>query len=212
MAGALAVSGLQNVEATFLHRKFEVLHVLEVMFKNRADFHQLFVRCRHFFRQIANRMRRPHTGDDIFALRVNQIFTIEHLLAGCGVACETDARAGVVAHVSEHHRLHVRRGTDVVRNPLHSSVICGFVVPPGIENSVAGERELLVRVLWERIAGLFLNELLILDVGGVLRNRQFLDVQRGQCGYGTISRFRLLGGLLRGSRRGRLRSRAGERR
>ena len=41
MTGAFAVSGLQDVEAIFLDREFEVLHVLEVLFKGAANVHQL---------------------------------------------------------------------------------------------------------------------------------------------------------------------------
>ena len=32
MAGALSVACLQNVKVIFLHREFEVLHVLEMLF------------------------------------------------------------------------------------------------------------------------------------------------------------------------------------
>ena len=71
MAGALPISRLQNVEAIFLHGKLEVLHVLEMVFKEAAHFHQLSVCCGHFLCQITDWMRRAHTGNDIFALGVD---------------------------------------------------------------------------------------------------------------------------------------------
>ena len=158
MAGALAVSGLQNVEATFLYREFEVLHVFEVMFKDRADFHQLFVRCGHFFCQIANRMRRPHTGDDIFALRVNQIFTIEHLLAGSRIARERDSRRAGFAHISEHHRLDVDRRAPVVRNPVFPSINDGAIIHPRAENCADCSPKLFAWILWKQFSGPLLDQ------------------------------------------------------
>ena len=71
MAGALAIARLQNVKAVVLHREFEVLHVLKVLFQGCADFHQVSVRRGHLLREIGNRMRRAHACDHIFALRVD---------------------------------------------------------------------------------------------------------------------------------------------
>src|SRR5262249_21573670 len=82
MTSAFAVSGLQNVEAIVLDRKFKVLHVLEVTLKKAANLHQLAVRCGHFFRQIGDWMRRAHASDHVFALRVDEVFAVENLFAG----------------------------------------------------------------------------------------------------------------------------------
>ena len=130
MAGAFAVSGLQNVEAIVLDREFEVLHVLEVLLKDAAYLHQLVVRCGHFFRQISDRMRRAHARNNIFALRVDEVFAVENLFSGGRVARESNSRRAGVAHVSKHHRLNVNRRSPFVRDAVLPPINDGAIVHP----------------------------------------------------------------------------------
>jgi hypothetical protein len=60
-------------------------------------------------------LRRADAGDDILALRVDQEFAVKALLAGGGIARERHARGRRIAHVAEHHRLHVDGGAPVRR-------------------------------------------------------------------------------------------------
>src|SRR5678815_1123125 len=53
MPCAFAVASLENIETIFLHCELEVLHVLKMAFKDRADFHQLFVNRWHFIRPVS---------------------------------------------------------------------------------------------------------------------------------------------------------------
>jgi len=56
---------------------------------------------------------------------------------------------------SEHHSLHVDRGSQVVRNLIHAAIGDGALPIPGAEDSVPRHGELLARVLRERLAALF---------------------------------------------------------
>src|SRR6266699_2726016 len=118
MAGPFAVPCLQNIETIFFHGELEVLHVFEVMFKDGADFHQIFVRCWHLRCQIGDRMRRAYARDDVFALRVNQIFAIEDFFAGGWIARECNSSSACFAHVAKDHRLHVDCRAPIVWDPV----------------------------------------------------------------------------------------------
>ena len=122
-AGALAVAGLQHVELAVFDGELEILHVLVMLFELGGDLAQLLVGFGHLLFEIRDRLRRADAGHHVFALRVDQILAVEHLLAGGGIAREADAGAGGIAHVAEHHGLHVRGGADVVRNLFHLAVV-----------------------------------------------------------------------------------------
>ncbi len=61
--------------------------------------------------KLANGRRRADAGNDVFALRVDQKLTVEFLFSSRGIAREPHAGARGVTHVSEHHGLHVHRGS-----------------------------------------------------------------------------------------------------
>jgi hypothetical protein len=130
MTGAFAVSSLQNVEAIILDREFEVLHVLEVPFKSRPNFHQLAVRCWHLFRQFDDRMRGAHASNNVFALRVDEVFAVENLFPSSWVARECHSRRAGVAHISEHHRLNVHRRSPLVRDAVLPAINNGPIIHP----------------------------------------------------------------------------------
>ena len=130
MAGALPVASLQNVQPVFLHSELEVLHVVEVPFKDAAHFHQFAVRGGHFFRQIGDGMRRAHASDHVFALCVDEVFAVENLFASGRVARECHSRRTGVAHISEHHRLNVHRRSPLVRDAVFPPVNAGAIIHP----------------------------------------------------------------------------------
>jgi diaminopimelate epimerase len=47
--------------------------------------------------QLGDWLRRSHTGDDVFALRVDQELTVELIRTICRVTCERYAGTGIVA-------------------------------------------------------------------------------------------------------------------
>src|SRR6185437_13740352 len=100
-------------------------------------------------------------GDDILALRVHQVFAVEHVFAGRRVAGEADAGGAVVAHVAEHHGLHVHRRAPFGRNVVQLAIGDGPRVHPGSEHRPDRAPKLSRRVLRERLAGLLLDKILV---------------------------------------------------
>jgi len=54
-------------------------------------------------------LRGSDSGNDVLALCVHQILAVEFVNAGAGIAAEAYAGAGIIAKVTEDHRLHVYR-------------------------------------------------------------------------------------------------------
>ena len=158
MAGALAISRLQNIKAIFLHRELEVLHVLEVTLKDAAHFHQLLVRRGHFPRQIGNRMRCAHACDDVFALRIDQILAVKDFFAGRWITRKCNPRCACLSHVPEHHRLHIDRRSPIVRDSIPPPIHDGPIVHPRAENSANCAPELFIRILGERFSGALFDQ------------------------------------------------------
>ena len=116
---AFAVARLQHVELTAFDGELDVLHVAIMGFELFVDVdqlgehlrHRLFQRLTRLFhldaRGFGERLWRADAGDDVFALRVYEIFAVEFLIAGAGVARKGDARGGGLAHIAEHHGLDV---------------------------------------------------------------------------------------------------------
>ncbi len=110
-SGPLAVSCLEHKELVFFDGKFDVLHILVMFFKYVADTGQLLVTFRHNFfhrRQAGlfgtiDRLGSANAGDHIFTLGVNEVFAIEIVLAGRGIAGECDAGGTIVTHVAINH-------------------------------------------------------------------------------------------------------------
>ena len=124
------------------------------------EFAELAVDLWHLLRHLGQRFGGTDAGYDILALGVNQIFTIEGVFAGAGVAREADAGAGVIAHVAEDH------GADVDRRPAGHrwgdlelfAVVDGALAVPRAEYGADGDFELLRGVFREGLAGVFLDD------------------------------------------------------
>ncbi len=130
MTGALAVARLQNVKMIVFDRELEVLHVLEMALEDFAHLHERFVRGRHFLRKIDNRMWRAHTGDDVFTLRVDQVFAVENLFAARRIAGEGDPGRARFPHVAEDHSLHVDCRSPLARDAIFAAINDRPVVHP----------------------------------------------------------------------------------
>ncbi len=156
LAGALGGAGLQHVQLAALDRELEVLHVLVVLLQLPRVALELRVDLRHVALQRADRLGVAHARDDVLALRIGQVVAVQLPCAGDGVAREGDARAGGVAHVAEHHHLHVYRGAEVVRDALEAAVGLGAVGVPRLEHGVDRLAQLLDGVRGELVPRLFL--------------------------------------------------------
>ncbi len=64
----------------------------------------------------------------------------------------------VVAHVAEHHRLHVDRRAEVVGDPVEVPVVRRALAVPGLEDGADGGPQLVVRVLGKPGAGVALHD------------------------------------------------------
>ena len=85
--GALAVAGLQHEQLAFLNGELDVLHVLEMFFKDLADLHEFGITLRHLLLELGDRLRSADAGDDVLALRVDEELTVEFVRRrwrGCG--------------------------------------------------------------------------------------------------------------------------------
>ncbi len=162
----LAVARLEKVELVFLDRELEILHVAEASLEALAHALQLRVCLRH---RLLKRGSRPvriqgpgraDTRDDVFALGVREKLAVELLFAGGRVARERDARRRGFAPVAEHHRLHVDRGSPVVRNVVELSIRLGSFVVPRPEDRGDRTPELLAWVVREVVAGSLTHDLL----------------------------------------------------
>ena len=105
----LTVTGLEEPELAFLHGKFHVLHVVIVVLQFGLEFIEFLVNLRHgfFHRRIfghtfcfgdtlqfgpalrtdlGNLLRSTDTSYYVFTLRIDQVFTVEQVFTGSGVA------------------------------------------------------------------------------------------------------------------------------
>ena len=129
-----------------------------------ADGQKLLVRLRHFLFEHGNFVRRAHAGDDVLALGVYQVFSIEDVFAVGGVSRESHPRGARIALVAEDHRLHVDRRAPAGGNIVLLAVYYRPVVHPRVEHGAYRPPELLVNVLREGFARAgFYQRLVALD-------------------------------------------------
>ena len=195
-ARALAVAALEHPELAVLDRELDVLHVLEVLLEVVLNLVQLLVdRGHHLLERGVFRgalrlrnvlrlgpalrafdrdlLRGADAGHDVLSLRIDQVLSVEDVLARRGVARESHARGRVLTHVAEDHGLH-RNG----RSPLGGDVVelaveDGALVHPRAEHGAHGAPQLLPGAGGEILAGLPLHGLLEAPY-------QFLQVVGGQ--------------------------------
>ena len=155
-----AVAGLQAVEPALLDGELEILHFVVMRLQPVVQFHQLAVDVRHFLFQLGDRLGRADAGHHVLALRVDEVFAVNHVLAGAGIAREAHAGTGIAAHVAEHHRADVDRGAvrHVRRDLELPAVVDRALAHPGAEHRADRDFELFVRVLRKRLAGVALDE------------------------------------------------------
>jgi hypothetical protein len=112
-------AGLQHPQLAALDGELEVLHVAVVR-SSRAEIATNSAKASGIAfssdglsepagdaRRLGDVLRRADAGHHVLALRVDQELAVERLLAGRGIAGEGNAGGRRLAHVAEHHRLHV---------------------------------------------------------------------------------------------------------
>ena len=167
---ALPVARLQHIQLVLLDGEFDVLHVAIVLLERRAHLHQLgvgrghgvfhaaLIRLRAF---LGHRLRRADAGDDILALRVDQVFAVEDVLTGRGIAGEADAGRAILAHIAEDHRLDVHGRAPIGGDVVQAAIGVGARVHPAAEHRADRAPQLGVRILREGLAGNLLHHVLV---------------------------------------------------
>ena len=162
---------MQAIQDAFLDGEFEILHFVVMRFQPVVQRHQLAVNLRHFLFHLGNGLGRADTRHHVLALGIDQIFAVDQVLAGAGVAGEAHAGAGIVAHVAEYHGADVdcRAAGLILGDPELPAVIHRALAHPRAEHSAYRNFQLLVRVLREGFAAMTFHD-------GEELFRQFLEV------------------------------------
>ena len=170
---ALAVARLQHPQLARLDGELHVLHVAVVLLEDAVDADQLRISVRHgpfhrrlggigcLPRRLRDVLRRADAGDHVLALRIDEELAVELLLAGRRVAREGDAGGRGLAHVAEHHRLHVDGSAPRGREVVELAVFDGAGVHPRAEHGADRAPQLLVRILREGLSQLLLDDALV---------------------------------------------------
>ena len=106
----LAVARLQAIERAFFDGEFEILDFVVMRLQPVVQLHQLAVDFRHFLFHLGDRLGRADARHHVLALRIDQVFAVDHVLAGAGIAREAHAGTRIAAHVAEHHGADADRG------------------------------------------------------------------------------------------------------
>ena len=140
--GAFPVTGLEDVEFSSFNGKFYILSVAVVGLKQLRDTVEFFVDLGHRRFERSDGHRGADTGDDIFALGVDEVFSEEFIFSVGGASCEADAGAAVVAKVSEYHRHDVNRRAVFGGNVVYFAVGDGARRVPAAEDGVYRQTQL----------------------------------------------------------------------
>ena len=164
--GAFAVAGLEEVKLLMLDGVFHILHIVEVIFHAGNGCEEFLVDFRHSLFESVDVKRSADAGDDVFALCIRKEFSVDFLFASARVAGESDAGAGIFAHVAEDHGLDVDGGTPFIGDAVHLTIDVGAGVVPTAENRGDGFFELNIWISREVfVEDLFVVSLVIFDKG-----------------------------------------------
>jgi len=153
---SLSVSGLQEVKLSFFNGKLHVLHIPVVVFQLIGYFNKFFIAFGQILFQTGNRLGSPDSGHNIFALRVDEVFSVNSP-GPCGrIPGKCNTGTGSIAHISEYHGLYVNCCSPVAGDIVHSAVYDGTFVIPGAEHSLYGLHQLDLGILREILAHLVL--------------------------------------------------------
>ena len=90
-----------------------------------------------------------NASDNVLALGIDQVITVEFLLAVCGVARKCNTGSGSLALVAEDHALDVDRGAQIVSNLILLAIQSGARIVPAAENGLDRKTKLRVGILGE---------------------------------------------------------------
>ena len=151
--GALADTGLQHPQLALLDGELGVAHVGVMTLETLEDGHQLGMKHWEVTLHVIEIFGVANTGNNIFALGVDEEVAVWLVLASGCVAGEADAGAAVLVAVTEHHDLHVYCGAEFVANALTNAIGNRASSVPAGEHGLNRATQLLHGILRECFAG-----------------------------------------------------------
>mmetsp|Transcript_40600 Transcript_40600/g.79488 ORF Transcript_40600/g.79488 Transcript_40600/m.79488 type:complete len:620 (-) Transcript_40600:61-1920(-) len=162
-AGPLAVAALEHEELAVLDGELDVLHILIVTLKLLHVLKKLLVSVRHDLLQGADRVRGADTSHNIFALRVDQVLSIQLVLTRRRVAREQDPRAARRPQVAKHHALHRHGSAEQTLDAIDATVRHRTGRVPRGKDGVDSPHELVLGLGGEGFAFLLVHVLVRRD-------------------------------------------------
>ena len=180
VGSAFAVAGLEHPQFTVFDGEFHILHIAVVVFKFLGDIHELVVDVFHDVLHGFEFFSVADTGNNIFTLGVQQVFTINLVFTVDRVAGERNAGTGIVTHVTEDHGHDVDSGAEVIRDAFFFTIGNSAGAVPGAEDSDGGQTHLFERIGREVKTLFFLDD-------GFEDVFQFLQVGSGHFGVELVA-------------------------
>ena len=101
-----------------------------VLLKGLSDFAELVVDLWVDLAESVDGLRSPDTCNDVLALCVHEVLTVEVVVSSGRVTCECDTCSRGLTHVSKDHALNVDGCSKKTADVVHLSVLDGSVVVP----------------------------------------------------------------------------------
>ncbi len=147
--GALPDAGLEHPELAALDGELDVAQVAVVGLQAPHDLAERLVGRGVDLREVVQRQRVADPGDDVLALRVDEVVAVPAGFARGRVPGEADPGAGGLAQVAEDHRADVHRSAGVLGDALAPPVDASAIGVPGLEHGSDRQVELFAGVLRE---------------------------------------------------------------
>ena len=142
---------LENPQPSLFDGEFHALRILVVSLEFIEDLQQRTVdlgpQGRQFPGHFVNILRRAHTGEEILALRVDQVFAPRLRRSGQAIPRKSHADARLVADVADYHRADIHGCSKQAGDPVAAPVLFGRGRSPRLKGRMNGQPQLLKRVL-----------------------------------------------------------------
>ena len=134
LSRTLTIAALQHEELAFFDGELNVLHIAIMFFERVDDVHKLLVDLGQLLFHVIDMERCTNTCNNVFALGIHQIFTVNARFTGGRVTGERHAGAGIFAHVAVNHFLNVDGRAPVRGDVVHMTIVNGTIIHPAAEN------------------------------------------------------------------------------
>ena len=191
-AGTFSDAALKHIQLAVLDGELYIQHIVEAVFQSLTDVAEFLISFGHKLLHrvhvlvllvlgvVVQRVGGTDTGHHILALGVDEPLAIEEVFAGGGVTGESNAGGAVVAHIAEHHSLHVDGSTPIVGNTLDATVANGLLTVPALEHGLDAAFHLSAGVIRELGAQHLFH--LLLEILG-----QAFEVIGGEVGVALVA-------------------------